>query len=114
MDVINAYMKYVYVLLGIVLFITVIALLVRLGRLMKRLAETGEMTAGIGDNLKASKEKIDSIRSTAGSFTFFMSLFVILTILREAFRYRGRNDSFGKALTRSCVRHSAQLSRIRF
>lgn len=114
MDIINSYMKYVYILLGAILLVTVIALLVRLGKLMKRLAETGELTAGISGNLKASQEKIETIKGTAGSFTFFMSLFVILKILKEAFRNRDRSDSFGKSLTRSCVRHSAQLKRIRF
>lgn len=114
MDIINNYMKYVYIVLIVVLFITIIAFIVNLVKMMKEIAATADKTTSINTNIEASKSKLDYIKSTEGSWSFFLSLFVIITIIKEAFKYRGKSDSLGKSFTKSCIRHSRELSKIRF
>lgn len=114
MDIINNYMKYVYIVLIVVLFITIIAFIVNLVKMMKEIAATADKAVNINTNIEASKSKLDYIKSTEGSWSFFMSLFVIITIIKETFKYKRRSDSLSKSFARSCIRHSSQITKIRF
>ena len=114
MDIINNYMKYVYIVLIVVLFITIIAFIVNLVKMMKEIAATADKTVNINTNIESSKSKLDYIKSTEGSWSFFMSLFVIITIIKETFKYKRRSDSLSKSFARSCIRHSSQITKIRF
>lgn len=114
MKTVNFYMRYVYILLGVVLIGVIIVLLVRLSKLMKSVSSTVDRTGNIMKNLEADKEKIDAIQKSKDSWTFFLSLYAIFVVLKEAFRNRKREDSFAKSLAHSGVRHAKQLSKIRF
>ena len=114
MKTVNAYIKYVYILLGIALIGVIIALLIHLGKMMKTLAQTAQKTENITRNLEADKEKISFIRNSKDSWSFFLSLYVVAVVLKEALQNRKREDSFIKSLTYSGKKHAKQLSKIRF
>ena len=114
MKTVNAYIRYIYILLGIALAGVIIALLIRLGKLMRSVSSTVDRTGNITKNLEADKEKIAVIQRSKDSWTFFLSLYAIFVVLKEAIRNRKREDSFVKSLTYSGVKHAKQLSKIRF
>jgi len=114
MDIINSYMKYVYILLIAVLLVTVIVFIINLVKMMKEIALTADKTTGITSTVESSKSKIDYIKNTENSWSFFISLFVVMTIIKETFKYKRRNDSLSRSFARSCIRHSSQITKIRF
>ena len=114
MNTVNSYIKYVYILLGIILVGVIIALLVKVLKLMKNVSSTMEQTGNITRNLEADKEKIAVIQKSKDSWTFFLSFYAIFVVLKEAIRNRKHEDSFVKSLTYSGVKHAKQLSKIRF
>lgn len=114
MKIINAYMKYVYIALITALLITLIAFFVRLSKTMKKIAETGEGVSTLSSDLDQTNEKLSAISDSKDSYKFFLSLFAIILIVKETFKYYKSERSLPKSFTKAVLRHNAQISGFRF
>ena len=114
MKIINAYMKYVYIALIAALFITLIAFFIRLSKTMKKITETAEGASSVSSLLNQTNEKLSLISQSKDSYKFFLSLFAIILIIKETFKYYKSEKSLPKSFTKAVLRHNTQISGFKF
>lgn len=107
-------MKIIYIVIYVVLAITLVMFFIQLVKTLKKLTSINESVNSLQNNLDKANKKIEYIQSTEDSWSFFMSLYIILIIIRETFKQKKKGNGLGKSLATSCIRHSSQLSKIRF
>lgn len=113
MKVINSYIKYLYILLGIIIFVLLIKLLTTLSKMNKSINIISNDTNHLNDRVNHLNTTLDNIKKTEQSWLFFTSIYAIFAILRETFKYRKAEHSLSKSFVKSVTRHTKQLSRIK-
>ena len=114
MKIVNKYVNYLNIVLTIILVIVLIVFLIKLIKMLKIVSQTSKKTNVLTDKLQLSQSKIDTIKDTSDSWTFLMSTYVVGAILKETFKDRKSKNTFSKSLGKSIIRHSNQISKIRF
>ncbi|MBR0462449.1 MAG: hypothetical protein IJJ00_07045 [Erysipelotrichaceae bacterium] len=106
LELVNAYIRYVYLIMIVVLVIVVIRLLSKMKRLSEEMEPVNESTAHLSammDELNEKKAIIDNTRKN--SVPFFMMLFFGLSIiwlaLKDYFRTKYSRKDFSESLGRA-------------
>ena len=117
LEIINTYMKYVYIGLGFILFIVLIVLLVRIGKVKKSLNADIKGIDDINAKLEKIKEKSDYLKqSFSTSWAFFIEIAAILQIIKVVIRdYKGTpkaKRSMIKSTARSVMHSPKTITKI--
>ena len=113
MKTVNHLIGILDILLGAGALAALVAFLVRLRKTAKAAEPlTGSLNIMNGE-LNAVKSKTGKIKESAPSYKFFASLFIILTIIKEAIRSWWNDGSLPGSFTGAYLRHSRQLNRFR-
>jgi len=113
MGIINNYIKYLYYLLIIIIVVLVNILLFKVFKITDNVSGMNTNITKITDNINKDKEKAEYLKSTAKSWKFFISIYAILVVISETFKYRKRYKSFTRSFSHSLARHSRQLRNFR-
>ena len=101
------------VLLGAGVIAALIAFVLRIIRSVKAVDPLNESVNTLNTQLSAVKEKTARIKESEDSYRFFASLFIILTIIKEAIRSWRKDGTLPGSFTGAYLRHSRQLKRVR-
>lgn len=113
MKTVNHLIGILDILLGAVALAVLIAFFLRLKKTTKAAEPlTGSLNVMNGE-LSAVKTKTGKIKESAPSYKFFASLFIIMTIIKEAIRSWWNDGSLPGSFTGAYLRHSKQLNRFR-
>lgn len=118
LEIINTYMKYVYLGLGFILFIVLIVLFVRIGRVKKSLNVDIKGIDDINAKLDKIKEKSEYLKqSFSTSWAFFIEIAAILQIIKVVIRdYKGTpkaKRSMIKSTARSVIHNPKTIARVK-
>ncbi len=97
----------------ICLIVVINIFVIRLFRTLKNVGATVELGGGIGSGLSAIEGKKTEIGKTKDSWAFFASIYFIFVIIKEIIRYRKRDYSLGRSISKAAIKHSRQLTRIK-
>ncbi len=114
MKTINRFMPYIYGVLIIGILIALIALFIRLSKTLKKAAMMKEVAEVLDREMKEIDMKKEQIARTKDSWTFFVALFGAWFIIKETFKYYKSERSLPKSFTKALMRHSSQISKLRF
>ena len=113
MKTVNHMIVILDILLGVGVIAVLIAFLLRVRRSIQAMDPFNESVSTLNMQLSAVKEKTAKIRESEDSYRFFASLFIILTIIKEAFRSWRKDGTLPGSFTGAYLRHSRQLNRVR-
>ena len=113
MGMINQYIKYLYYLLLIIIIVLINIIMLKIFTISDDLEAMNSNITNISKNINADKDKTTSIKNTVNSWKFFISIYAIMVVIRETFKYRKRYKSLSRSLSASLVRHSRQLRSLR-
>ncbi len=111
---IGHYIGYLNIGLAAAAAVLTVVLLVKAGRLKGPAAFVSEDTKILGRDLEHMNDTLEKIRATKDSWLFFASLYAVIAIIRETFRYRRSDRTISRSFARSVARHAKELSSIRF
>lgn len=110
-------MKYVFIVIIIALVIALIAMFVVLGKLMKKLAITNSKVEKLNTNINEAKQKKEAISKTKDSWSFFASIFIIISVLKETMNdykdTKKRKRNIAKSFTKTCAKNISKISKIK-
>ena len=115
----NDIFKYIYIILIIAIAIELVYLITKLTSLKKELDKLGIELDSIEKNLDKVKAHLKAIEETKDSWKFFLSLYLILSIIKMAakeFRKSkkaNKNVSFASTLAKVCVKNINTISKIK-
>ena len=113
MKTVNHIIVILDIVLGAAAIAALIAFLLRIRRSRKAMAPLNESIDTLNGQLSTVKEKTARIKESEDSYRFFASLFIVLTIIKEAFRSWRKNGTLPGSFTGAYLRHSKQLNRVR-
>jgi len=114
MKTISGIVSYLNIALSITCVIILIILLTRIRKILSEVSIFSDGMNKITSELDQTAQKTEKIRSTADSFKFFASLYLIYLLIKETWQnYRESNITLGKSAARTMIRHTGQLKKIR-
>ena len=113
----NIAFKYIYIILIAVIVIELIYLITRLFALKKELDKLGIELESIENNLNEVKEHMETIGKTKDSWKFFLSLYLILSILKmtkkEYRKSKNPDKTYLKTLAMVCAKNISTINKIK-
>ena len=111
---ISRYVYYLYIPLIIGIVIALIALIVRVSKTLKKVGLTLQKTEPLNESLQKMNGSLEQIRKSKGNWTFFLSIFAVIAILKETAKYYRSEKSVSKSFTKALMRHGTQVRNLRF
>ena len=112
----NSFIKYLYIPIIITLIAVLFILFANLAKLMKKVAITNDSANILRENINEVKEKTKQIEQTRDSWRFFISIFIVFTIIKETIiDYKNTSKlkrTFSKSFTKTCVRNVSKIKKI--
>ena len=112
MNIINPYMKYVYIILILALIAALIAFLKSLMKTVRNISDTAQGASSISVHIDQTNEKLSAIRESKDSYKFFLSLLAVFVIIKDTFKYAKSEKSLSKSFRKAFMRHTASLTKI--
>lgn len=85
---------------------------------MKQIASEKDKFNNINENIKSTNNKIQAINNTKNSFNFFISIFVVVSILLETIKdfkdTKTSKRTISKSFKKTCERNASRISKIKF
>lgn len=103
--------NYIYTAIIVVFIISLIFLVKKLIGTFKILASVNNSIESISGNVDKINIKVEKIKKSKESFKFFFAIYIIIVIIKETLQNR-KNESTGKALSKSCIKHASQLAKL--
>ena len=113
MEIVNSYIKYLYILLIVIVVVLVIRLLLALAKMSKSIKVIADDGNHVNENVNHMNTSLESIRKSEDSWIFFTSIYAIFVVLRETLKYRKSEKSLSRSFAKSVTRHAGQISRIK-
>lgn len=108
---INMYIKYVYYLLGLILFVTLIVLFKNIKYLGKTIEQINETTSCVKQGINDANDKIDKIKYTLEhSVPLFAFMFFVLIVLIAAIKDYRNTKSTKRSFTKSTIKEYKTIS----
>ena len=113
----NIAFKYIYIVLIAVIIIELIYLITRLFALKKELDKLGIEIDSVENNLDKVKEHMEAIEKTKDSWKFFLSLYLILSILKmtkkEYIKSKKPDKTYLKTLAMVYAKNISTINKIK-
>lgn len=114
---INQYIKFLYIPIIITLVIVLIVFFVKLAGLMKKVVGVNDSVGKMNNDLNKINESKKQIEDTKNSWRFFISIFIIITILKEVFEdyHDTKKDKrqLSKSFKKTCVKNIGKIKKIK-
>lgn len=116
MEVLNANIKYLYILLIVALVIVSIVLIINLIKISKTINEKADKLDNINGNIEAAQNKTETIEETKESWMFFGKIAAILTVSKAIVKdYKEtpkRKRSLSKSIAKKTIVKYSSIKRI--
>lgn len=105
-------MKYLYIVIIIALVISLIALVRQLLKVMKTISKMKPSIDSLNNNLTKTNEKVEEIKSSKESWSFFISIYIIYSVLKTTLTNL-KQQTIKAAFISACIAHAAQLKKVK-
>lgn len=113
----NSIFKYIYIVIIVVIVAELIYLIYKLNQLKKELDKLNINIEDINNNLDDVKAKLEVIKSTKDSWTFFLSLYLTLSLvslIKKDYKKTKKDDrSLSKSIAKVCVKNITTINKLR-
>ena len=106
MKVLNANIKYLYILLAVILIIVLIVLIMNLIKISKSINQKSDKLNNINNNAKEMQNKTDYIEKTKESWLFFGKIAAVLAVSKAIIKDYKNTPRLKRSLSKSIAKNT--------
>lgn len=108
----NKTYTYIYAIVITLILILLVIFFIRLKKLMKKIVLLNDGVGVAKDNLDAIKDKTNQIEKSKESYKFFISIYVVFTIIKETISNL-KDNKIAKAFTLACLANAKSIKKMK-